>query len=548
MSSAVRVDHVIIGAGLAGLVLRHLLRDRPVVLLDPAPFAYKIGESAVPEQFGHPALRALVPAIRQLPSYQIKSGTIFVSDDSVASFPLPPAEAGVSMHVARHELERLIAETWDVPVVRERVIAVDVASRRVTTDRGVYESAGPILDCSGPAMVVASSLGEVERLFPIAATWGYWDVESADADAFHAAVHAEGKRYLRYDAMRRRVLAEAGELPGWAPIRTTYLTRLSGEVWSWQIPLFGGRLLSYGLISRGEPLDPESYRRIALEGAAPGYQLRARSGDGSSPFDRLHHRAGFARRARLAATADYVLLADAYAFADPVYSVGTALAVNKAIEVAEALRTTGWTDEACGRYAHGCEVMLARAMQAFDLWYRGEVMTSDRAAADVQHHFLTGTAFQVQVARHYGNVSTDALWIGDTSPRAASAREKGGFGIDLPVDEHVEDLLAGEVLSGWSLSAATTTSTGLLLRWRRDPKPDLEMRLVFDAAGQRAFRTVGTTALSYESLLDGPYPFDRVTEQLFDAVARRISARENDWRSVWRLAVPRAAPAQDAAP
>src|SRR5688572_9355605 len=101
-----RVDHVIIGAGLAGLVLRHFLRDRRVVLLDPAPFSYKIGESVVPEQFGHPELRALVPALRELPSYQIKSGTVFVSDDSVASFPLPPAEAGVSMHVARDELER----------------------------------------------------------------------------------------------------------------------------------------------------------------------------------------------------------------------------------------------------------------------------------------------------------------------------------------------------------------------------------------------------------------------------------------------------------
>lgn len=532
-----RVDHVIIGAGLAGLVLRHFLGDRSVVLLDPAPFGYKIGESVVPEQFGHPALRALLPAIRELPSYQVKTGTIFASEGSIASFPLPPAEAGVSMHVARHELERLIADTWKVPIVRERVIDVDVAARRVTTDAGVYESNGPILDCSGPAMVVASKLGEIEKLFPTAATWAYWDVESAEAGAFGDHVRDHGVRYLRYDAMRRRVLPVVEELPGWAPIRTTYLTRLSGNVWTWQIPLFGGRMLSYGVLSREEELDPEAYREVALKHAAPGYRLRARP-PGEGPFDRVHHRAGFARRARTPATRDYVLLADAYAFADPVYSVGTALAVNKAIEVAEALTTTGWTDEACARYSQTCEVLLARAMQAFDFWYRGDVLTSDEAANEVQQNFLSGTAFQVEVARHYGSVSTDAIWAGDTDPRAASAREEGGFGVDVAVGPHVATLLDGSALEGWHLADATTTRTGLLLRWQRAGKPDLEMRMAFDAAGARAFHTVGSTALSYESLLGEAYPFDRDVDRLFRAMAERVAPRENDWRSVWRLALP----------
>lgn len=541
MSELQRVDHVIIGAGLAGLVLRHFLRDRRVVLLDPAPFSYKIGESVVPEQFGHPALRALVPAARTLPSYQIKTGTIFVSEGSVASFPLPPAEAGVSMHVARDELERLMARTWEIPIVRERVIGVDVVARRVKTDCGEYHSEGPILDCSGPAMVVASALGEVEKLFPTAATWAYWDVESADAAAFDAQLRADDTEYLRYDAMHRRVLPGRVELPGWAPIRTTLLTRLSDNVWTWQIPLFGGRLLSYGVISRDEHLDPARYRQIALDGAAPGYKLRARPA-GDTPYDRVHHRAGFARRARRPATRDYVLLADAYAFADPVYSVGTALAVNKAIEVADALLTSGWTDEVCTRYSDGCETLFARAMQAFDLWYSGEVLRSDAAASDVVRNFLVGNAFQVEVARHYGNVSTDALWSGDTSPRAAAAREAGGFGIDVLVDDHVTTLLGGDALAGWKLAAAMTTRTGLLLRWQRDAKPDLEMRLTFDAPGARAFRVVGKTALAYESLLGREYPFDREVERLFGAVADQLGPREDHWRSVWRLAVPPSAP------
>lgn len=538
MSDVQRFDHVVIGAGLAGLVLGHFLRDRRVVVLDPAPFSYKIGESVVPEQFGHPALRALVPAIRELPSYSIKAGTTFVSDGSVASFPLPPAEAGVSCHVARQELERLIADTWRVPIVREKVVSVDVAARRVITERATYESAGPILDCSGPAMVVANALGEVDRLFPTSATWAYWDIDACDASAFHRAVHDRGLRYLRYDAMRRRVLPGEDELPGWAPERTTLLTRLDGNVWTWQIPLFDARLLSYGVISRGDPIDEETYRAIALAGASPGYRLRARPTGGESPYDRVHTRRGFARRARRPASRDFVLLADAYAFADPVYSVGTALAVNRAIELAEVLRTTGWTDDACARYTQTSQVLLARAMQAFDFWYRGEVLTSDDAAREVQSNFLVGTAFQVEMAKHYGNVSTDVIWHGDSSPRAASVREAGGFGVDVPVHDHVRQLVGGGALAGWALASASTTRTGLLVRWQRADKPDLEMRIAFDAPGERAFRTVGETALSYESLLGREYPFDASVDALFRAVGERLAPREEDWRSVWRLAVP----------
>lgn len=530
------VDHVIIGAGMAGLVLRHLLRERDVVLLDPAPFAYKIGESVVPEQFGHPDMRALVPLAQKLPSYQPKMGTVFVSDRSVASFPLPPGEAGVSMHVARHELERLMAEHWELPIVREKVVHVDVARHCVTTDRAVYVSRGPVLDCSGPAMVVATALGEVEKLFATAATWAYWDVVSADERAFYDHVQRSGSRYLRYDAMRRRVLPEPDELPGWAPVRTTYLTRLSGNIWTWQIPLRGGALLSYGVISREAALDPETYRQIALENAAPGYELRARP-PGDSPFDRVHQRAGFARRARRAASRDYVLLGDAFAFADPVYSVGTALAVNKAIEVADALLTTGWTEDVSAAYVQRCETLLERALRAFDLWYRGEVVTSDDAAEEVRDNFLNGTAFQMQVAENYGNVSTDVLWAGDPSPRAAAARElRAAAGV--PVQRQVGTLIGGGSLADWTLVDAMTTRTGLLLRWRHDGKPDLEMNVQFDARGTRAFRQVGDTALSYESLLMGPYPFDGTVDRLFREIAAQIAPRQSDWKAVWRLAVP----------
>src|SRR5262245_37299164 len=113
-----KIEYLIIGAGQAGLVLKRFLTEGRSVLLDPNPGGYKIGESVVPEQFAHPVMQALVPKVRELPSYAPKLGTTFVCDDSVASFPLPPTEAALSMHVARSELEQLMARAWNTDITR----------------------------------------------------------------------------------------------------------------------------------------------------------------------------------------------------------------------------------------------------------------------------------------------------------------------------------------------------------------------------------------------------------------------------------------------
>ena len=63
MSAVIHTDYLIIGAGQAGLVLARLLDAGSVTILDPAVGGYKIGESIVPEQFQHPELNALLPAI-----------------------------------------------------------------------------------------------------------------------------------------------------------------------------------------------------------------------------------------------------------------------------------------------------------------------------------------------------------------------------------------------------------------------------------------------------------------------------------------------------
>jgi len=40
-----KVDYLIIGAGLAGITLKHFLKNDRTVVVDPNPGAYKVGES-----------------------------------------------------------------------------------------------------------------------------------------------------------------------------------------------------------------------------------------------------------------------------------------------------------------------------------------------------------------------------------------------------------------------------------------------------------------------------------------------------------------------
>ena len=118
-------------AAAANLAITFASHGERTVLIDARPGGYKIGESVVPEQFEHPVMRALLPRVRELPSYTTKHGTTFISDDSVAAFPLPAADAKLAMHVARSELEQLIAREWSSPI-RVETIPAGLGSVTVT--------------------------------------------------------------------------------------------------------------------------------------------------------------------------------------------------------------------------------------------------------------------------------------------------------------------------------------------------------------------------------------------------------------------------------
>lgn len=400
-----RVDHVVIGAGVAGIAARRALRGE-VALLDPTPASYKIGESIIPEQFHHPLMSAGLPAVRRCASVAAKIGTTFIGDGQVACFPLR-THAARTMHVYRPDMEAALLEAFGIDVRQEHVLDVDVEARTVRTEAGVYESRGPILDCSGPAMIVASALGEVTDLWPVHAVWAYYDVPEVDDRRFWRTVAERGWRSTFLSIPNGRLMPEHS--PGTFPAsHSTILTQIRPGTWMWQIPLWHRTRLSVGVVSRGGPVSEEAFRRLVEEHHARCYTLSPRAEGGDSPLDRVHRRSGFARRAHRAATSDYILLGDAFAFADPVYSVGTGLAANKAIRVGLHLSERPWTAEDARTYSEEYDRLLERAFRAFDFWYSGEVMRDDRAATEVQCGFLVGGAFEQGALAAYSSVVVEA--------------------------------------------------------------------------------------------------------------------------------------------
>jgi flavin-dependent dehydrogenase len=524
-----QVEHLIIGAGVAGLVLRHFLASERVVILDPDPANYKIGESLIPELFRHPELAALLPRVQSLPSYTPKYGTTFVAHGEVALFPIGQREIGEAMHVARAELEGAMIEAWKIEVVRGRVSGIDFERKIVSTSAGEFEVSGLILDCSGPGMVVANLLGEVEQLLPVHATWAYYDVIAEHPDALVRSIEEQGLRYLQYD-VRHRQAVPASEVDMRQIVRTTYLSQVSDGIWTWQIPLFRGRVLSYGVVSRHGPIGPEQYREIAERNHAPHFELQRRPA-GASAFDRIHERNGFARQAKRPADRDFILLSDAYGFSDPVYSVGTGFAVSQAIEVATLINKGAWSRETCEAYVARCRETLARARKAFEFWYSGAVLRDPVASSEIQHDFLLGGLFQTGITRHYGTAIELASLASERDPFEAAwegPELSAAVGELLGLDE-------GKVLAGWSLLGARPCAGGVQLRWAGHGLPELTMLISDDAEGtQPCFRRSGPLALSYMQLFDQPYPQGPALAALFDGVSAKLVGQDQRIRELSR--------------
>lgn len=540
----IRVDYAIIGAGIAGITLKHFLKSDRTVLLESEPGRYKIGESIIPEQFRHPDLRALLPALRETPSYSPKHGTTFIEAGSVASFPLPPGALSGAMHIARTDMEQVMLDAWGIAPRVERVVDVDLGRHRLRTDVDEYEVAEQIIDCSGPAMVLSSLLGRTRRLWPVFATWAYWDIERNEPDRFYESVRARGWNQLSYCCGQRRVLPE--EARDWRPGRSTILTKIREGVWTWQIPLYRERLLSYGVVSRHAAVTRAEYEAIAGANAAPNYTLRMRPLDGSGPYNSLHVRNHFARASEVAATERMILLSDAFAFADPVYSVGTGLAVNKAIEVATTLNETGWSPALCEAYGTRYERLLAAAIAGFEYWYAGKVLRDAAAANTVQDELLVGNSFQSNIIWHYvhalgaADLPPDRY---DADPFAVDWQDPALTQASANVTAAVRVLLGRTTEENGSdlrLIRACPAQGGVLMKWRPSTGADLLMLVASTRADQGAYRQLDGLGVSYLADHEARRAEGGRLMLLIDEMLPLMSARLADWKElVEKVGAPR---------
>jgi flavin-dependent dehydrogenase len=404
--SIVKVDHLIIGAGLAGLVLKRALNPAlRTVIVDPSPGSWKIGEANVPEMFSNPVLGELLETAKALPSYSRKNGSMFIGADSAAIYPIV-SNPEAAVHVARDELEHALLEAWEIPVAVERVQEIDLARKIVVTDKTTYEVAGQILDCSGAAMLVARALNEVQSLWPIHSSWRYYDVLADEPDRFWEFLQETGRSWLAIDIPRLRLLPLA---PDWLPGQATTLTRVRDGVWLWQIALFRGKLLSAGVVSRHGPVSEADLDQIVSDFHARNYTLRPHPVGGTTPYDRFHQRSGFALRASRAATKDYILIGDAFMFVDPIYSVGTSIAVNKALEAAAFLNRSAWNEKNIEGFCQRYERLIQQRTAAFRYWYSEEHLYADENTARVRQVFPQMTPFQAGISWRYAEVVNATL-------------------------------------------------------------------------------------------------------------------------------------------
>ncbi|MFT6396127.1 MAG: hypothetical protein ACJAYU_000870 [Bradymonadia bacterium] len=488
--------------------------DGEVALLDPSPYGYKIGESFIPEVFRHPVLRELIPEILALPSSSEKHGTTFVGPDSVVEFPLPEDEELVAMHCYRPELERFLAERWSITPEKARLTGFRPEDRVVETDAGPIRYRGIVLDCSGPTMALANLLDEVRNVLPVHSHWRYFDILSVDDGACRAELRASGRQVERLDPRHahKLPLADGAE---WEPSHTTVLTWVRDGVWCWQIPLFHRNVLSFGVVSRHGPVTPEEFAQIVTEATLPSYELRPRKDD--SPLGRVHTRSGFARRAERAASEHFALLSDAYAFSDPVYSVGTAFAVNQAISVAERLNASPWNSEAAHEFCERSAHLQDRAAAAYQLWYDGTAINDDGTANLIQTEMLSGGLFRDSLAAQYGNVLNDS-----DLESAADPFHPGPGAVSIVVDR-----LPPIDLGSGSVTGATPCVGGLRVDVAYGD--NVFAVLVAPDSGGSSYSVIEGVALSYR---DDEQLLDETRELLIGGFSSSISANPDVWRSL----------------
>jgi flavin-dependent dehydrogenase len=319
-------DVCIVGGGPAGSALATFLQraGHRCLVLERSRFPrYHIGESLIPHTFGPLDRLGLLPSLRRS-HFPEKHSVRFVSPEGTESDPFYfsetiPGEASRTWQVDRSEFDQIClgnARENGVEVrmgVRaEEVLFEDdqaVGLQAQSEDGERYEiRAQVVADASGSATLIGSQLGLKEHVPGLhkASVWSYY---------------RGGKRLAGIDA---------GE---------TTIFMIAQRGWFWYIPL-PNNTVSVGVVAspdylfdEGEDFEPIFLREV--ERCRPLGE-RLRQAERTAPVRGIRR---LAHRNRQIAGDGWIMVGDAAAFLDPIYSSGLFLALTCAELAAGSVHT-----------------------------------------------------------------------------------------------------------------------------------------------------------------------------------------------------------------
>ncbi len=331
MNDIIDTQVAIIGGGPAGSSLAIFLRRAGVdcVILEREKFPrFHVGESLLPENLVMFERLGIAGEVRRA-GFISKPGATFVYDPPPGEEETPPAtirfrealfgSPPAAINVRRAEFDELLlrAAAGAGAVLREETAATGVIrdeGGRVTgvtacgPDGGeLTVKAALVADCSGQAAWLGKKLG----------VWG--DDPTG---------HARAAFFCHFKGVKREPAPEEGNI----------VLVFGPERWSWIIPLAGenssvGVVVSKSLLERHWTGDAQAFQDLILAGS-PGVRARLEGAVRTAPVRSIQN---YSYDCGAYSGDGWVLVGDAAAFVDPIYSTGLTFAMRGAEAAAAAI-------------------------------------------------------------------------------------------------------------------------------------------------------------------------------------------------------------------